>query len=390
VSIRLPATVYPMQPCPSCAEAGKFGQCGPMRDPKVDICRGKERAALRLRSDPAELALLIGFARRFADDHALPHNERARLLIILEELFTNVVNHGYDGAARSGRIEITLALEAGRLNMVFNDDGRPFDPLTGAVLDLDQLPANRRIGGLGLHIVRSLVDHARYFRSGDRNHLVLARAVSAKQRGASSESFEDLVGRVRACALCAPYLPFGPRPILRGRPSARLLIVSQAPGKRAHETGMSFNDRSGDRLRGWLALDRDVFYDEARVAIMPIGFCYPGGDLEGGDLPPRPECAPLWHGPLRAFFPAVELTLLVGSCAIDYYLPRSGRRSMTATIARWRDFLPDTFVLPHPSWHATRWLRDHPWFEKEAVPELRARVGQTLNPTPRSAPYPRR
>jgi uracil-DNA glycosylase len=205
-----------------------------------------------------------------------------------------------------------------------------------------------------------------------------------------SEAFDRLVAEIRACAVCAPHLPLGPRPVLRGRPSARLLIISQAPGTRVHETGLSFNDRSGDRLRAWLALDREMFYDEARVAIIPMGFCYPGRDARGGDLPPRPECAPRWHAQLRAFFPAVELTLLVGSYAINYYLARSGPRSMTATIARWRDFLPDVFVLPHPSWRTTVWLRANPWFEKETLPELRARVVQALNPMPRSAPCPRR
>ncbi len=234
-----------------------------------------------------------------------------------------------------------------------------------------------------------------------------------------SESFQDLVTEIRACVVCAPNLPLGPRPILRGTPSARLLIISQAPGTRVHETGLSFNDRSGDRLRGWLALDRDTFYDEARVAIMAMGFCYPGRDPKGGDLPPRPECAPRWHARLRPFFPAIELILLVGSYAIDYYLPRSGRRSMTAAVACWRDFLPEYFVLPHPSsrsgrrsmtaavacwrdflpeyfvlphpsWRTTLWLRDNSWFEKETLPELRARIGQALSPQPRSAPCPRR
>jgi uracil-DNA glycosylase len=207
---------------------------------------------------------------------------------------------------------------------------------------------------------------------------------------AAGEAFVRLLAEIHACTVCAPHLLLGPRPILRGRPSARLLIVSQAPGARVHETGLSFNDRSGDRLRAWLALDRRTFYDESRVAIMPMSFCYPGRDARGGDLPPRPECAPLWHARLRAFFPAIELTLLVGRYAIGHYLPRSGRWSMSETISRWRDFLPEFFVLPHPSWHATRWLRDNPWFESEALPELRARVGNTLSRTPRSAPCPHR
>jgi uracil-DNA glycosylase len=205
-----------------------------------------------------------------------------------------------------------------------------------------------------------------------------------------SESFDDLLAQIRACMACAPHLPLGPRPVLRGRPSARVLIISQAPGIRVHQTGLSFNDPSGDRLRAWLGIDREAFYDETRVAIMPIGFCYPGRDAKGGDLPPRPECAPLWHARMRKSFPAVELTLLVGRYAMNYYLPRSARGSMTETVACWRDFLPEYFVLPHPSWHTIRWLHDNLWFESEALPELRRRVGLILNPTLRSVPYPRR
>ena len=193
-----------------------------------------------------------------------------------------------------------------------------------------------------------------------------------------SIAFGRLVTEIGACTICAPHLPLGPRPILRGWPSARLLIISQAPGRRVHDTGLSFNDPSGDRLRAWLALNRETFYDESRVAIMGMAFCYPGSDSKGGDLPPRPECAPRWHNPLRSRFSAIELTLLVGSYAIDYYLPGSRRRSMTEVIARWRDFLPEFFVLPHPSWRTTRWLRDHPWFENQALPELRARVARVL------------
>src|SRR5215469_6165483 len=128
----------------------------------------------------------------------------------------------------------------------------------------------------------------------------------------NEKGFDRLLTEIRACAICTPELPLGARPVLRGRPSARLLIISQAPGVRVHETGLSFDDRSGDRLRGWMALGRASFYDETQVAIMPIGFCYPGRDARGGDLPPRPECAPLWQGRLRACFSAIELTLLVG------------------------------------------------------------------------------
>jgi uracil-DNA glycosylase len=201
-------------------------------------------------------------------------------------------------------------------------------------------------------------------------------------------AFRRLVAEISACTICTPYLPLGPRPIVRGRPSARLLIISQAPGRRVHDTRLSFNDRSGDRLRAWLG--RETFYDEARVAILGMAFCYPGRDGKGGDLPPRPECAPRWHARLRACFSAIELTLLVGSYAIDYYLPWTRPRSMTETIGRWRDFLPELFLLPHPSWRTTGWLRDNPWFENEALPELRARVAHAVSPPSQCAPCPRR
>jgi uracil-DNA glycosylase len=185
-----------------------------------------------------------------------------------------------------------------------------------------------------------------------------------------------VLAEARACTLCAKYLPLGPRPVLRGRATARLLVLSQAPGTRVHETGLSFNDRSGDRLRQWMGVEREVFYDEARVAIVPMGFCYPGRDVKGGDLPPRPECAPLWHARVLERMIRIELTLLVGSYAIDYYLkPKS---SMTETVARWREFLPRYLPLPHPSWRTTAWERRNPWFANELVPELRRRVAALL------------
>lgn len=182
-----------------------------------------------------------------------------------------------------------------------------------------------------------------------------------------------LLARVRACRVCAAHLPLGPRPVVRGSERARLLIISQAPGTRAHETGLSFDDRSGDRLRDWLGIDRATFYDEGRVAIMPMGFCYPGVLPGGGDRPPRRECAPLWHPPLRAAFRGVELTLLVGSYAIAAYLGPEGR-VMTEAVRAWRRFLPTYLPLPHPSWRTTAWLRRNPWFETELLPELRRMV----------------
>jgi uracil-DNA glycosylase len=191
------------------------------------------------------------------------------------------------------------------------------------------------------------------------------------------DPFARLFAELRGCTVCAAHLPLGPRPVVRGLPSARLLITSQAPGTKVHETGLSFNDRSGDRLRQWLGIDRDAFYDERRIAILPMGLCYPGRYAKGGDLPPRPECAPLWHERLIAAWPAIELTLLVGSYAIDYYLKRTKRPSMTETVRGFRDYLPTYLPLPHPSWRTTMWEKRNPWFAAEVLPELRRRV-QTL------------
>lgn len=192
------------------------------------------------------------------------------------------------------------------------------------------------------------------------------------------ESFAALLVRVRACRACESHLPLGPRPVLRARPSARLLIVGQAPGTRVHETGIPWNDPSGDRLREWLGLDRETFYDETRIAIVPIGLCYPGRLFRGGDAPPRPECAPLWHPPLRAALAKIELTLLVGQYAQAYYLDRQRKASMTETVRAYHEYLPAFFPIPHPSWRTTAWLRRNPWFARELVPVLRRRVNDLV------------
>lgn len=194
----------------------------------------------------------------------------------------------------------------------------------------------------------------------------------------AAPGLDSLLAEVRACRLCAKHLPLGPRPVVRIAGSARILILSQAPGTRVHETGLNFNDRSGDRLREWLAMDRDVFYDQSRVAVLGMGFCYPGRDAKGGDLPPRPECAPLWHPRLLAELPQAELTLLVGSYAIDYYLPETRYPSMTETVRHWRDYLPRYWPLPHPSWRTTAWEQQNPWFKRRLLPELRRRVAALL------------
>jgi uracil-DNA glycosylase len=189
---------------------------------------------------------------------------------------------------------------------------------------------------------------------------------------------DALLREVRACTVCAPFLPLGPRPVLRGALTARLMIVSQAPGTRVHETGLSFNDRSGDVLRAWLGIDRETFYDESRIAIVAMGFCYPGRDKGGGDLPPRKECAPLWQARLRAAYPNIGLTVLAGSYAINWHLRGRTKPTMGATVNAWRDYLPEFLPLPHPSWRNVFWLRKNPWFESDLVPELRARVQALL------------
>lgn len=193
------------------------------------------------------------------------------------------------------------------------------------------------------------------------------------------ESFDELLARVRACRACEAHLPLGPRPVLRGARSARLLIVGQAPGTKVHATGIPWNDPSGERLREWLGLERDRFYDESRIAIVPMGLCYPGRLPRGGDAPPRPECAPLWHPPLREAFDKVELTLLVGSYAQAYYLGKRRKASMTETVRAWRGYLPDILPTPHPSWRTTAWLRKNPWFAEELIPDLQRRVAALLD-----------
>ena len=186
--------------------------------------------------------------------------------------------------------------------------------------------------------------------------------------------FAALLARVSTCRVCAEHLPLGPRPVLQALPTARLFVCGQAPGTKVHETGVPWNDRSGERLRAWLGLAREVFYDPRRIALIGVGLCYPGRLPQGGDAPPRPECAPLWHPPLRAALANVRLTLLVGGYAQAYYLGKRRKASLSETVRAFREYLPDFIPTPHPSWRTTAWLARNPWFEAELVPELRARV----------------
>ena len=195
--------------------------------------------------------------------------------------------------------------------------------------------------------------------------------MSSRRLPITKTSLDVVLADARACTACAG-LPLGPLPLVRAGASARLLIISQAPGTRAHASGLSFDDPSGDRLRDWLGMDRDVFYDEARVAIMPMGFCYPGRLPRGGDASPRPECAPLWHAPILSAMREVRLTLYVGSYAIRSYLP--GYRTMTDAVADWRTHGVGVLPLPHPSWRTNGWEKKNPWFTQELLPELKKRL----------------
>lgn len=187
----------------------------------------------------------------------------------------------------------------------------------------------------------------------------------------------ELLAQVRRCHLCAEQLPLGPRPVLRAQPGARLMIIGQAPGTKVHASGIPWDDASGKRLREWLQMDRETFYDENRVAIMPMGFCYPGKG-RSGDLPPRPECAPQWHAPLLAQLPQVSLVLLIGQYAQQYYLPERPA-SLTETVQQWQRFGPRYFPLPHPSPRNQLWLKRNAWFEDEVLPELRRAVAALMS-----------
>ncbi|SFI06616.1 uracil-DNA glycosylase family protein [Albimonas pacifica] len=191
-------------------------------------------------------------------------------------------------------------------------------------------------------------------------------------------ALEAEIAACRACAgrFAATRTAHAPRPVTRISSTARLLIAGQAPGARVHASGLPFDDRSGDRLRDWLGVDRETFYDRSRVAILPMAFCFPGYDARGSDLPPPPLCAQLWRERALAAMPQVELTLLVGAHAQAWAL--GGKRNLTERVRDWRDHLPGPIPLPHPSWRNTAWLRRNPWFEEELVPWLRARVSDLL------------
>ena len=190
-------------------------------------------------------------------------------------------------------------------------------------------------------------------------------------------SLEILTEEARGCTLCSAHLPLGPRPVFQISETARVLIAAQAPGTAVHETGIPFNDPSGDRLRDWMGVDRDTFYDASRVAILPMGFCYPGRG-KSGDLPPRPECAQTWRTPMLAALGEMPLTLVIGQYAAAWHFGKDGFKNLTERVRHWHDVSDGLFPLPHPSPRNNIWLTRNAWFESDVVPEIRARVAMAI------------
>ncbi|MEL6867955.1 MAG: uracil-DNA glycosylase family protein [Bacteroidota bacterium] len=193
------------------------------------------------------------------------------------------------------------------------------------------------------------------------------------------KSLPILLKEIHQCRICEPHLPLGPRPVLSASHSARILIIGQAPGTKVHASGIPWDDASGRRLREWLQLGHEDFYDIQKIAIIPMGFCYPGKG-KSGDLPPRKECAPQWHSALLKHMPKLKLTLLIGRYAQNYYLKKSAKKNLTETVRSYPDYLPHFMPLPHPSPLNLRWLRRNDWYEKEVVPVLQSLVQDALKP----------
>ncbi len=191
------------------------------------------------------------------------------------------------------------------------------------------------------------------------------------------EPLRALLASVRSCEHCAAHLPLGPRPVVQLGRRAQLVIVGQAPGTKVHQSGVPWQDDSGEHLRAWLQLSEQDFYQPSKVAILPMGFCYPGKS-KGGDAPPRPECAPLWHHRLLAQLPQSKLVLLVGQYAQQYYLGSRRQRTLTETVRAYEQYLPEFFPLPHPSWRSKLWMAKNPWFAAELLPHLRTLVDERL------------
>ncbi|WP_418500628.1 uracil-DNA glycosylase family protein [Flagellimonas sp.] len=188
---------------------------------------------------------------------------------------------------------------------------------------------------------------------------------------------EQLLSQIRSCTYCKEHLPLGPRPIVVANPKARILIIGHAPGTKVHQTGIPWDDQSGKQLRKWMGVTDEEFYDGAKIAQMPMGFCYPGKG-KTGDLPPRPECAPQWHAALLGNMPNLKLTLLIGQYSQQYYLGNKRGKNLTETVKNYKAYLPQYFVLPHPSPRNRFWLSKNPWFEEKVLPNLKTRVLESV------------
>ncbi|PCI38730.1 MAG: IclR family transcriptional regulator [Elusimicrobia bacterium] len=190
-------------------------------------------------------------------------------------------------------------------------------------------------------------------------------------------AFTQLLDDVRACTLCKDDLPLGPRPVIQLHPNARILIAGQAPGIRVHKSGKPFDDPSGNRLRDWMGITKETFYDPKQIAILPMGFCYPGTG-KSGDLPPRPECAPEWRKQLLSKLKNLELTLILGTYAQTYHYGKTGK-TLTELVKNWKHYWPKTLPLPHPSPRNNLWLKKNAWFEKQVLPALRKKISTILS-----------
>ncbi|MCW3084086.1 MAG: uracil-DNA glycosylase [Bacteroidetes bacterium] len=190
-------------------------------------------------------------------------------------------------------------------------------------------------------------------------------------------SITSLLGEIKSCSVCEKYLEFGVNPIIAASTKSKIIIVGQAPGRIVHNTGIPWNDKSGDNLRNWLGIDKITFYNPDKIALMPMGFCYPGKG-KTGDLPPRPECAPLWHSKLLKLMPGVQLIILVGQYAQNYYLGNNAQNTLTETVHQFKSYLPAYFPLPHPSPRNNIWQAKNEWFGKEVLPVLKTKVQEIL------------